>query len=386
MRIGFFTECYRPIVNGVVASIDSLREGLRERGIDVTMIAPRFPGYVDSGDDIVRLTSLPLPTSTGYRLCVPFVQAPARERLRRIDLVHAHSPFVTGWMAIAHARRYNVPLVFTYHTRIDEYAHYAPFHRAASRRAMVEVTRRFANAADAVIVPTQAMETRLRELGVCSSIAIVPSSIDVERFTAGRRSHAVRALLGARDEATSLVLIVARLGREKGLELALDALVALPGVQLAIVGAGPHRAVLEARAAARGIAGRVCFAGALAPAALPDVYASSDAFVFPSASETQGLVLVEAMAAGLPIVAVDVAATRDVLAGRGRLVPPDPAALARGVTQALAAGPDPAGPAVARAGFGRALHAKRIAEVYAECRTFGTLPEQDGGAATQRPD
>ena len=162
MQVGFFSECYRPLVNGVVASIDALREGLCRAGIDVTTFTPRVPHFTDTDASIVRLPSLPLPTSTGYRLCVPHIPASARARLLRADVVHAHSPFVTGWLATRHARRINAPLVFTYHTRIDEYAHYAPFAHGATRRAMTRLTRSFANAADAVIVPTQAMELRLR--------------------------------------------------------------------------------------------------------------------------------------------------------------------------------------------------------------------------------
>lgn len=364
MRIGFFTECYHPIVNGVVASIDALRAGLEHEGISVTTIAPRFPRHDVDAADVVRLPSLPLPTATGYRLCVPVVRARDRERMRGFDVVHVHSPFVTGWMGAAHARRRGLPLVFTYHTRIDEYAHYAPFERRTVRNAMTTLTRRFANAADAVVVPTKAMEARLREIGVRAPIAVVPSSIDVGRFAAGRRSASVRALLGA-TESTRVVLAVARLGREKNLELAVDAMTVEAGLQLAIVGDGPRRAALEARAAARGVAARVRFVGPLAPALLPDVYASCDAFVFPSVTETQGLVLAEAMASGLPVVAVDAPATRDVLAGHGRIVPAEPAALAAALRAAVAAPQrDAAAAAAAAERFGTGLQTARMLELY----------------------
>jgi glycosyltransferase involved in cell wall biosynthesis len=219
------------------------------------------------------------------------------------------------------------------------------------------------------------METRLRELGVRSKIAVIASGIDVARFAAGRRSAELRATLGAPD-GEPLALVVARLGREKGLDLAIEMLARSPEVRLAIVGAGPHRAALAAHAAAAGVAGRVRFCGALPPAALPDVYASSDAFVFPSATETQGLVLAEALAAGLPIVAADVPATRDVLAGRGHVVPADPVAFAGALGEALAAGRDPAAAADARARFDPAAQAGHMKDLYdrlLECRPFGTL-------------
>ncbi len=365
MRIGFFTECYRPIVNGVVASIDALRDGLCAHGVDVTTVAPHFPRFVDEGRGVVRVPSLPLPTQTAYRLCVPYLNADDRRRVRGIDLVHAHSPFVTGWMGASYARRHRIPLVFTYHTRLDAYAHYAPFDRGTTERAMVELTRVYANWSDAVIVPTNAMQNRLRELGVNVPISVVPSAIDVERFAAGRRSALVRARLGVEDDGP-LALIVSRLGVEKNVELALDALPLCPELRLAVVGEGPHRAALEERARRLGIAERVRFAGTFPRERLPDVYASADAFVFPSTTETQGLVLAEALAAGLPVVAAESDASRDVLAGAGRLVAPDPQAFAGAIRAALAAGHDQSAVHLAFSRFTVEMQTRRILELYRE--------------------
>ncbi len=367
LHIGFFTECYHPIVNGIVASIDALRSGLDAAGVAVTTVAPRFPHFDDDArGDVVRIPSLPLPTPTAYRLCVPYVRSVDRSRVRDLAIVHTHSPFVTGWMGANYARRRGIPLVFTYHTRIEAYAHYVPFERRTMEAAAVTLTRSYANAADAVLVPTRAMERRLRELGVRSPIDIVPSSIDVERFAAGRRSPAVRALLGVRDD-VPLALVVSRLAREKNLELAIDALACTSppaATHLAIVGDGPHRAGLEERARVIGVAGRVRFVGALPSAALPDVYASSDAFVFPSTTETQGLVLAEALAAGLRVVAVDTPASRDVLAGHGRLVQPDPLAFARGLDAAVGAGRDESAVRLAHSRYTVGLQTQRVLAVY----------------------
>ena len=374
-EVALFTECYRPIVNGVVASIDALRAGLAECGVAVTIVAPHFPHERTGDDAIVRLPSLPLPMSTGYRLCVPYLRRSARARIERASVVHVHSPFVTGWLGANIARRSGIPLVFTYHTRIDEYAHYAPFEPRLTRAAMTVLTRTFANRADTVIVPTAAMHARLREIGVRVPIAVVPSSIDVACFAAGRRSEAARALLGA-NGAARVVLAVSRLAKEKHLELAIDAIACLRDVRLAIVGDGPHRATLEARATARGVRDRVHFTGALEPAALPDVYAGADAFVFPSPTETQGLVLAEALATGLPVVAVDVPVNREVLGGFGRLVPPGPEALAQALAAAVAEPRDAAGADFARRQYGRDRQAEAVLNVYRSvslCRTFGTL-------------
>jgi glycosyltransferase involved in cell wall biosynthesis len=373
-EVAFFTECYSPIINGVVASIDALRSGLADAGTAVTIVAPHFPLERDDDDALVRLPSLPLPTSTGYRLCVPYVSRAARARIARAAIVHAHSPFVTGWLASNIARRSHVPLVFTYHTRIDEYAHYAPFEPRVARASMVALTRAFANRANAVIVPTAAMRARLRDIGVHVPIAIVPSSIDVARFAGARRTAAARAFLGARDDAR-VVLAVSRIAKEKHLDVAIDAIARVRDAVLAIVGDGPDRAALEARANALGIRDRVRFTGALDPAALPDLYAASDAFVFPSPTETQGLVLAEALAAGLPVVAVDVPVNREVLGGFGRLVAAGAQAVAHALSDAIEAPRDGAAAEFAARQFGRSRQAEAVLHVYKSislCRTFGT--------------
>ena len=373
--VACFTECYRPLVNGVVTSIDGLRAGLEAARVDVTIVAPHFPHERADGT-VVRLPSLPLPTPTGYRLCVPLLSRAARERVMRASIVHVHSPFVTGRLGANIARRSGVPLVFSYHTRIDEYAHYAPFAPGViARAALTGLTRAFADRADVVIVPTVAMRSRLRTIGVRTPIEVIASAIDVARFAAGRRTAAARAVLGARD-GERVVLCVSRIAKEKHLELAVDALAHAPELRLAIVGDGPQRAALELRAREARVSDRVHFTGTLEPAALPDLYASSDAFVFPSATETQGLVLAEALATGLPVVAVEDAVNREVLGGFGRLVPADPAALAAQLERASAGPRDGQAAADARLRFDRERQTSAVLDLYRSisvCRTFGTL-------------
>jgi glycosyltransferase involved in cell wall biosynthesis len=257
-----------------------------------------------------------------------------------------------------------VPLIFTYHTQLEAYAHYVPFETRATQRAATHLTRRYASAADAVIVPTNAMARRLLGLGVRARIEVVPSGIDVSAFASGRRRADVRARLGALPE-QSLIVCVGRLGREKNLELALDAFARLGDerARLAIVGDGPHRKALERYARRAGVAARTTFALEFARVALPDVYASADAFLFTSGSETQGLVLVEALAARVPVVAVDTPQTREVLAGAGFVVPGDAAALAavmRGALDARGLDPD-LGSRVARRYDGAAVGDRVIA-------------------------
>jgi glycosyltransferase involved in cell wall biosynthesis len=329
LRLGFFTEIYRPVVNGVVASVEALAEGLRVRGHEVYCFTPRLPGYEDApqppaGEQVLRMPSLPLPTRTPYRLTLPLVsRRNVNNIIKRLTLVHVHSPFVTGWMGLRYARRYGMPLVYTYHTQLEAYAHYVPFEPNATRLAASRLTRTFANLADAVVVPTPAMTKHLRELGVTARIEVVPSGIDVVRFGRGRRDESLRAGLGA-NPGDRLILCVCRLAKEKNVEALVDAL-ALCGnadIKLAIAGDGPAREELEEHARERGVDARIRFLGVVEREQLPDLYASADAFVMPSTTETQGLVQAEALAAGAYVIAADAAPNRDVLGAAGCIVEP----------------------------------------------------------------
>ena len=323
LRIGFFTEVHRPVVNGVVASVEGLAQGLRSRGHEVYCFAPRIPGDDGEGDVFFRMPSLPLPTRTPYRLTVPLVgRRSVRSVIKRLNIVHVHSPFVTGWMGLRYARRYGMPVVYTYHTQLEAYSHYVPFDPTATRLATETLTRTFGNSVDAVVVPTNAMLNRLRKLGVNTRIAVVPSGIDIPHFESGRLDESLRAKLGASKGC--IALFVGRLAKEKSLDVLLHA-VALcnrDDLVLAVAGDGPAREELEALAKELGIGNRVRFLGAVPREELPDLYASSDAFVFPSITETQGLVVAEALAAGLPVVAAEAPQNRDVLGKGGRLVKP----------------------------------------------------------------
>jgi 1,2-diacylglycerol 3-alpha-glucosyltransferase len=337
MRLGFFTEIYRPAVNGVVASVETLARGLRSRGHEVYCFAPRMPGGDDDGADVVRFPSLPLPNASPYRLTLPLVgRRNVNNVVKRLSLVHVHSLFVTGWAGLRYARRYNMPAVYTYHTQLEAYAHYVPFDAHATRFAASQLTRTFCNFVDAVIAPTPGVAAYLRDIGVETRIEIIASGIDIAHFASGARDESLRASLGT-PRGGRLLLFVSRLAREKNVELLLRALAAVnqPDVHLAIAGDGPEREDLELLARDLGIMDRVRFLGVVGREALPHLYASADAFVFPSMTETQGLVQAEALAAGAHVIAADTPANREVVGDAGVIVAPTLAAFA----SALAAVP-----------------------------------------------
>jgi glycosyltransferase involved in cell wall biosynthesis len=365
LRIGFFTECYHPIANGVVASVDALQEGLRRKGHDVVLITPHVPYYQDIQTNVVRLPSLPLPTSTGYRLTLPASPKQLDARFGvPLDLVHAHSQFITGSLAARYAQTRRLPLVFTYHTRLEFYAHYAPFGGALMRGALAARTRAFANGADAVVVPTEEIRSYLASAGVRTGMEVLPSPVDVERFRAGRRLPELRERWGAGAQ-TRVVLCVGRLAPEKNPGLAIAACAAAgPHVRLILVGDGPLRRQLEREVRRLGMDGRVCFPGAFAPAEMPDVYASADALLFVSRSETQGLVLVEALATGLPVIAVDSPVTNEILAGLGQTVASEPGVLAAALDAFVPSGPDQSAIQLALERFSIEVQARRLASLY----------------------
>ncbi len=379
MRAGFFTEVYHPIVNGIVTSVDGLADGLRALGHEVYCFAPRVPGYEEGDGPVYRMPSLPLPIPTPYRLTVPVVSRRKREAIiNRLHVLHAHSPFVTGWMAVRYARRLQIPLVYTYHTRLEEYAHYVPFEPNATRRAASTLTRSFANLADAVIVPTPAMRERLLELEVTAPIEVIPSGIDLDAFNAGVRSAHVRHSLGVRD-GDRMLLFVSRLAREKNVEMLIRALaLCLQPLRLVLAGDGPERQALEHLAARLGVSERVNFLGEVERDRLPDLYASADAFVFASVTETQGLVLAEALAAGALVIAADAPQNREVLAGAGLIVEPNPPAFAAAFTS-IPAVPNTTETAKAyavAARFGIAEQARKVLAVYERLQSpkFGIVP------------
>jgi len=319
MKIAIFTEVYRPIVNGVVTSVESLTAQLRNAGHEVYAFAPRIPKGSETAGRVFFMPSLPLPARTEYRLTLPLVARRNKIRfLQHVDVIHSHSLFITGWMASYYARwRFRVPLVFTYHTLLERYAHYSPLGQRVTSQLTRELTRAYANGADAVIVPTPTVAAQLRSQGVTAPLCVVPTGVDLDLFRKAGPAYgsAVRRRYGISEDAP-LVLLVSRLAQEKNVPLVFEAIralrAALPAVRLLLVGSGPLEDVVRSQAVAEGISSSVAFAGAVPYAEMPGYYAAADVFAFPSVTETQGLVMAEAFASGLPVVAIDNPQTRDV--------------------------------------------------------------------------
>ena len=333
MRIALFTNNYLPFCGGVTISVETLRRGLEARGHDVWVFAPRFPGASDASPRVVRYPSVPATTYPEFPLAIPWSRRiGALAKSLGIDVFHAHHPFLLGPVARRLARRAGRPLVFTYHTRYEKYAHYVPLRKSLVEMAAIRLSTRFAASADAVIAPSQAIRGTLAARGVVVPVDVIPTGVDVDRFQPGEREAARAALPVAADG--PLLLYVGRLDREKSVERILLAFARIvgtvPRARLLLVGQGTEAGRLRARAAALPGADRITFLPVQPHNTLPGCYQAADVFLFASETETQGLVLAEAAACGIPSVAVTAPGSDEVVRDgeTGLLTKPEPAALA----------------------------------------------------------
>ncbi|NMA26290.1 MAG: glycosyltransferase family 4 protein [Burkholderiales bacterium] len=327
MRIAMFADCYHPIINGVTTSIQLLLQALTQAGHEVRLFAPAVSGYRDSEPWVRRFASLRFPLHPEERVGLPIPLGHVREALAfRPDLVHLHTPFSVGAIGWLVAARLGCPRVFTHHTLFEEYLHYIPLPPELLRPIAVGLCRFFWNTSFVVVAPSQQVAQRQQKQGLRRPLRVIPTGVDVENFQGGD-PRLVREELGlGMDE--PILLYMGRLAREKSLEFLLEALARArqsePRLRLLLVGDGPYRPELQQRAEALGLQEAAVFLGYRARGDLKHYLAASTLFVFASQTETQGLVLLEAQSAGVPVLALQASGcTEAVASGRsGLLVEP----------------------------------------------------------------
>jgi 1,2-diacylglycerol 3-alpha-glucosyltransferase len=307
MRVALFTNNYLPFRGGVTTAVETLRRGLHALHHRAWVFAPASRGPLADPPWVFRYPSIPAPTYPGFALALPFSRRLYRLTLTlEPDIVHAHHPFLLGPTARRFARRHGRPLVFTYHTRYEKYAHYVPLPERLVGALAVRLSCRFAGSADLVVAPSGHMAATLRGRGVTAPVAVVPTGVPTDLFRPGDRRQARRELGLPAD--APLCLYVGRLDREKSVDLILDAFGsvadAISDARLSLVGQGTHEAALRRRAEASAARERIHFHRGMPREALPAFYRAADLFMFTSETETQGLVLAEAHGCALPAVAV----------------------------------------------------------------------------------
>lgn len=342
MRVLMVSDVYFPRVNGVSTSMETFRRALAEEGVEVSLVVPRYGDEAEQAH-VRRVSGLPVPGDREDRLVSwRGMRRATLAAAADCQLIHIQTPFVAHYAGLHAARQLGLPVMATYHTLFEEYLqHYARWLPGNwLRRQARAVSRRQCNALDALVVPSTAMQQRLSDYGVSVPMQVLPTGIPLAQFRGGQRS-AFRARYGIAEN-RPLALFVGRVAHEKNIGFLLEVMQharrECPEVLLLIAGEGPARTSLEQRASAMGLGDCVRFIGYLEREhALRDCYAAADVFVFASKTETQGLVLLEAMAAGLPVVALAEMGTKDILApGQGCFVPPDdPAQFAVALVQIL---------------------------------------------------
>jgi glycosyltransferase involved in cell wall biosynthesis len=375
-HIAHFTNTYLPFTNGIVRSISSFRQALTEQGHNVFVFAQQVKGHIDKEPFVFRYPAIELPLQA-YPLTIPV--SPFVDTLLpalKLDVIHAHHPVLLGKTAVTKAKSLNIPLVFTHHTRYQEYSHYVPLPKELVKKIIDRWVGDYMADCHHIVAPSQSTKEILAErYGITDKVSVVPTGIDLSVFLeANGRSW--RQKQGWQDKLT--FISIGRLAEEKNWRTLLAAMPPVmakyPQAQLILLGDGDQRSELQTFAKKLGIAAQVQFLGNVPFEDVPRYLKASDIFCFASVSETQGIVTLEAMAAGLPVVAVRGSGTADVVTDgvEGRLTDNDSSALAQALLDV--AGNEAQRQQYSEAGqkkaqqFDQNAQAEKLLAVYAEAR------------------
>jgi 1,2-diacylglycerol 3-alpha-glucosyltransferase len=319
MNICMMTNTYLPHVGGVARSVSTFAEEYLKRKHKVLVVAPAFEGkpLPKKAEAIVnRVPAIQNFNGSDFSVRLPIATV-LSERLDEFpaDIVHAHHPFLLGDTALRIAASKNVPVVFTHHTRYEDYTHYVPFASETMREIAANLSTHFANLCDGVIAPSESIAKLIQSRGVEVPVRVVPTGIDVKAFASGNRER-MRRKFGFTDQ-TFVVGHVGRLAPEKNLGYLAEGVAlfmrTVPHAVFFVVGGGPAEDQLKQVFAEHGVSKQLILAGKMTGSTLCSAYRAMDLFAFASKSETQGMVLAEAMAAGLPVVALDASGVREVV-------------------------------------------------------------------------
>lgn len=341
MKIAFFTESYLPVVNGVATSVNTFARSLSQQGWEVHIFAPHYPGYTDPpGLKVHRTPSVVTPFARDYPIALPLgLRWGKFLEKEQFDIIHTQAPFGLGWSGVFWGRRYHIPLITTHHTLYTEYVHYIGpwFPHPLLRRMIRRWCALFCNLAEKVIVPTEVIKDLLISWGVKKPLYVLPTPVDLQTLQRAT-GKGVRERFCIPEEAF-LILFVGRLAQEKNVRVLMETFSLIskevPQAFLLILGSGPLEGECQRWANQPTLKERVRLAGCVLPPLRDQCYASADLFLYPSVTETQGMVLCEALAVGLPCVVADSMGAKAVVRHGvdGLRVPPQPEKMARAVIE-----------------------------------------------------
>jgi len=325
MNIVMLTNTFTPHVGGVARSVEAFSAQYRTRGHRVLVVAPEFPDTPQDEVDVVRIPAIQNFNGSDFSVVLP-VSGLLTEVLDEFqpEIIHSHHPYLLGVTALRVARYRHLPLVFTHHTRYEEYTHYVPGNAPMLRRFIIEAAVCYANLADQVLAPSESIAELLRERGVTTAIQTVPTGVTVEHF-----AHGDGARFRTLHDIPADAFVVGHLGRlapEKNIGFLAAAMTVYGKTEsrahFLVIGTGPSCQTLHDSFNREGLGARLHMVGILKQPDLSDALHAMDVFAFASRSETQGMVLTEAMAAGVPAVVLDAPGAREVVKDRsnGRLL------------------------------------------------------------------
>ena len=350
LNIAFFCDAYRPTCSGVAVSVETTARELRARGHRVTIYAPRYKNYEEHDPNVIRFPAGHWYLAKDFPVAWPLLpraslRVGTRFRRAKYDIVHSHSPYTIGTTGARWARRNGIPVVFSFHTLYHHYLHYVPMPSSWTRSYILQALRYYMGLCDHIIAPSRPVMQIAACLRPKLPCSIIPTGIDVEHFANGQ-GDAFRTQL--KIDANEIVLLyVGRIVREKNLEFLLRSLAPLlheysieknlPRVRLVLAGNGMDLDDMQEIARELRIENNVIFTGFIPPENIADLYAAADIFVFASRTETQGISIAEALAAGLPCVVVGaMGAAESVAHGEdGLVVPPREEPFRQAVTQLI---------------------------------------------------
>lgn len=315
MRIALFSDVYKPVVNGVVNHVAILKRYFESWGEQVWLFVPGQPEDNDEEANVIRLPGVPI-ADTGYHLSVTLDRR-SRHILTQADIIHVHHPFLSGSFGLNAARKHELPLIYTNHTRYDLYVQqYMPLiPESISDTALQAYFNLFSQRCSAIIAPSQGIAEVMQEWGVQGRVVVIPNGVELDDFY-NAQPVKEKQELGIREDAV-VGVYVGRMSGEKDVDRLLSLFAVLaqeePRLHLLLIGGGPELSDYRTLARRLGHSDRVTFTGAIPYGQIPGYLKLADFFVSASVSEVHPLTFIEAAAAGLPAVGIDSPGVADMI-------------------------------------------------------------------------